>query len=305
MKKITKISLLFSLLFLFACSSDSGTEVNSAELAPGNNPQEDNSACIAMAEKYLPIPNSFPEMFTTSLNWVSNGNSSCVSKVWLNNLPRTYDTYYQTLIAYNWGELIGSEIPSDVRQHVNSEKYMYFNYEEEGGYQVVFQMWLSSSEQGGYDFNAVFSKIGGLPSNSTNPYSTDVEYVAKTYTNGIFSENYIANLAYKDVSIDYSAYPVDKTMVDYVTYDRYDLANLLKANGWGDIYSGTCSIADVVSDGIQVAGYAQTSECNEVKASIVYNNKDFNISVRMISNGGDQTTFVYLPESHLHSEQWD
>lgn len=294
MKKITKISLLFSLLFLFACSSDSGTEVNSAESAPGNNPQEDNSACIAMAEKYLPIPNSFPEMFTTSLNWVSNGNSSCVSKVWLNNLPRTYDTYYQTLIAYNWGELIGSEIPSDVRQHVNSEKYMYFNYEEEGGYQVVFQMWLSSSEQGGYDFNAVFSKIGGLPNNSTNPYSTDVEYVAKTYTNGIFSASYIANLAYKDVSIDYSAYPVDKTMVDYVTYDRYDLANLLKANGWGDIYSGTCSIADVVSDGIQVAGYAQTSECNEVKASIVYNNKDFNISVRLISNGGAQTTFVYL-----------
>ena len=294
MKKITKISLLFSLLFLFACSSDSGTEVNSAESAPGNNPQEDNSACIAMAEKYLPIPNSFPEMFTTSLNWVSNGNSSCVSKVWLNNLPRTYDTYYQTLIAYNWGELIGSEIPSDVRQHVNSEKYMYFNYEEEGGYQVVFQMWLSSSEQGGYDFNAVFSKIGGLPNNSTNPYSTDVEYVAKTYTNGIFSASYIANLAYKDESIWYWAYPVDKSVVDYVSYDRYDLENLLKSNGWRAIYPYTCSIADVVSDGILVAGYAQTSECNEIRASIVYNNKNFDIYVRLVSNGGAQTTFVYL-----------
>ena len=294
MKKITKISLLFSLLFLFACSSDSGTEVNSSESSPGNNPQEDNSACIAMAVKYLPIPNSFPEMFTTSLNWVSNGNSSCVSKVWLNNLPRTYDTYYQTLIAYNWGELIGSEIPSDVRQHVNSEKYMYFNYEEEGGYQVVFQMWLSSSEQGGYDFNAVFSKIGGLPNNSTNPYSTDVEYVAKTYTNGIFSASYIANLAYKDESIWYWAYPVDKSVVDYVSYDRYDLENLLKSNGWRAIYPYTCSIADVVSDGILVAGYAQTSECNEIRASIVYNNKNFDIYVRLVSNGGAQTTFVYL-----------
>ena len=162
MKNFLRISLFSFSLLLLACSSDSGTGTNSTETASGNNPQVDNSACIAMAEKYLPIPSSLPEMFTTLLNWMPEGSSSCVSKVWHNNLPKTFDAYYQALVAYNWGELIGKDIPSDVRQNVNSEKYMYFNYKEEGGFKIVFQMWLSTSAQGGYDFNAVFSKIGGL-----------------------------------------------------------------------------------------------------------------------------------------------
>lgn len=300
MKKHLNISALLIALFLFACSSDSGTGTNTSIDNPENNFQEDNSqvnnsqvdnsACLAMAEKYLPIPNSLPEMFTTSLNWVPNDNSSCISKVWLDSLPKSYDTYYQALVGRNWGELIGNDIPVEVRKRVNSEKYMYYKYKEEGGYKVVFHMWLSKREQGGFYFNATFSKIGGSANNLANPYSTDIEYIAKTHTNGIFSSSYIANLAYKT----FRAYPVDKSMVDYVTYDSYDLISLLQANGWGNIYNPTCSIADIVNDGISVAGNTQISECSEVQGSMVYDNKYYYLSVRFISNAGTQTRFVYL-----------
>lgn len=290
-QNICKWTFSATLLLFLACSSDSGSGTNSAD---ANSPQTDNSACIAMAESYLPVPSSYPEMFTTSLNWVPNGSSSCISKVKRDDLPKSYNSYYQALVMRNWGELIGNDIPSDVRQYANSEKYMYYNHKENGGFKVVFQMWLSTSEQGDYDFNAVFSKIGNGGTENSNPYSTDVEYVARTYTNGIFSTDYINNLLYKDESTIYWAYPADKAMVDYITYDRDDVPNLLKANGWENVYSHLCSVADVASDGILIAGNDQTSTCIEIIGTMVYNAKAFDISIRVVSNGGTQTTFAYL-----------
>ena len=294
MKTFCKYLALSATLFIFACSSDSGTGTSSSSPSSGDNLKVDNSACIAMAEKYLPIPSSLPEMYSTALNWVPNGNSSCVSKVKLSALSKSYDSYYQILVMNNWGEKVGDDIPLDVRQYVNSEKYMYYNHKEDGGFKVVFQMWLSSNEEGGYDFNAVFSIIGNAASGSLNPYSTDVEYVARTYMNGIFSTNYINNLSYQDESTIYWAYPTDKTMVDYIMYDRDDVPNLLKANGWENVYSHLCSVTDVANDGILVAGNAQTSTCIEIIGTMVYNGKPFDISVRVVSNGGTQSTFAYL-----------
>ncbi len=287
---ICKLTFSATLLLFLACSSDSGSGTNSAE---ANSPQLDNSACIAMAESYLPVPSSSPEMFTTSLNWIPNGSTSCVSKVNRDDLPKSYNSYYQALVMRNWGELIGKDIPSDVRKYANSEKYMYYNHKENGGFKVVFQMWLSTNEQGGDDFNAVFSTIGNGGA-GVNPYSTDVEYVARTYMNGILSTDYINNLLYKDESTIYWAYPADNSMVDYITYDRDDVSDLLKANGWEDVYTHSCSVSDVVSDGILVAGNDHTSTCIETIGTMVYNAKPFNVSVRVVVNGGTQTTFAYL-----------
>ena len=142
MKTFCKYLALSATLFIFACSSDSGTGTSSSSPSSGDNLKVDNSACIAMAEKYLPIPSSLPEMYSTALNWVPNGNSSCVSKVKLSALSKSYDSYYQILVMNNWGEKVGDDIPLDVRQYVNYEKYMYYNHKEDGGFQVVFQMWL-------------------------------------------------------------------------------------------------------------------------------------------------------------------